>query len=65
MGTGHLRKTESTISPGNLSIAWKETKAMLKDERFGKVTFTRRDALKFAGAAGVMVTCPPFLYQLE
>ena len=58
MGTGHLRKTESTIFPGNSSIAWKETKAMLKDERFDKVTFTRRDALKIAGAAGVMAALP-------
>ncbi len=31
---------------------------MLKDERFGKATFTRRDALKFAGAAGVMAALP-------
>ena len=31
---------------------------MLKDERFGKVTFTRRDALKIAGAAGVMAALP-------
>lgn len=26
--------------PGNDSIAWKETKAMLMDERFGNVTLT-------------------------
>jgi len=31
---------------------------MLKDERFGKTTFTRRDALKLAGAAGVMAALP-------
>ena len=31
---------------------------MLKDERFGKATFTRRDALKIAGAAGVMAALP-------
>ena len=31
---------------------------MMKDERFGKVTFTRRDALKIAGAAGVMAALP-------
>ncbi|MGZ9197345.1 MAG: MBL fold metallo-hydrolase [Candidatus Deferrimicrobiaceae bacterium] len=31
---------------------------MLMEERFGKVTFTRRDALKFAGAAGVMAALP-------
>ena len=30
----------------------------MKDERFGKVTFTRRDALKIAGAAGVMAALP-------
>ena len=29
-------------------------KAMLKDERFANVTLTRRDALRIAGAAGVM-----------
>jgi glyoxylase-like metal-dependent hydrolase (beta-lactamase superfamily II) len=31
---------------------------MLNDERIGKATFTRRDALKFAGAAGVMAALP-------
>jgi glyoxylase-like metal-dependent hydrolase (beta-lactamase superfamily II) len=31
---------------------------MLNDERIGKVTFTRRDALKIAGAAGVMAALP-------
>jgi len=31
---------------------------MLKDEQFGNATFTRRDALKFAGAAGVMAALP-------
>ena len=31
---------------------------MLKDERIGKATFTRRDALKIAGAAGVMAALP-------
>ena len=31
---------------------------MMKDERFGKVTFTRRDALKIAGAAGIMAVLP-------
>ncbi|MCP2500196.1 MAG: MBL fold metallo-hydrolase [Deltaproteobacteria bacterium] len=31
---------------------------MLKDERFGRATFTRRDALKIAGAAGVMAALP-------
>jgi glyoxylase-like metal-dependent hydrolase (beta-lactamase superfamily II) len=31
---------------------------MLSDERIGKATFTRRDALKFAGAAGVMAALP-------
>jgi len=31
---------------------------MLKNERFGKATFTRRDALKIAGAAGVMAALP-------
>jgi glyoxylase-like metal-dependent hydrolase (beta-lactamase superfamily II) len=33
-------------------------KAMLTDERTGKATFTRRDALKIAGAAGVMAALP-------
>lgn len=33
-------------------------KAMLKDERIGKATFTRRDALKIAGAAGFMAALP-------
>ena len=28
------------------------------EERFGKATFTRRDALKIAGAAGVMAALP-------
>ena len=31
---------------------------MLKDERLGTATFTRRDALKIAGAAGVMAALP-------
>ena len=31
---------------------------MLKDERIGKATFTRRDALRIAGAAGVMAALP-------
>ena len=31
---------------------------MLKDEHIGKATFTRRDALKIAGAAGVMAALP-------
>ncbi len=31
---------------------------MLTDERFGSVTMTRRDALKIAGAAGVMAALP-------
>jgi len=31
---------------------------MSQDERIGKATFTRRDALKFAGAAGVMAALP-------
>ena len=31
---------------------------MVKDERLGKATFTRRDALKIAGAAGVMAALP-------
>ena len=31
---------------------------MLKDERIDKVKFTRRDALKIAGAAGVMAALP-------
>jgi len=31
---------------------------MLKDERIGKATFTRRDALKYAGAAGIMAALP-------
>ena len=39
-------------------MAWKETKAMVKDERIGKETFTRRDALKIAGAAGIMAALP-------
>jgi len=33
-------------------------KSMLKDERIGKATFTRRDALKIAGVAGVMAAFP-------
>ncbi len=33
-------------------------KTLLKDERIGKATFTRRDALKIAGAAGVMASLP-------
>jgi hypothetical protein len=49
---------ESAISPGTLRSHEKETTAMLKDERIGKVTFTRRDALKIAGAAGVMAALP-------
>jgi len=57
-GTGHQIKNGIDDIPGNSSIAWKETKAMLKDERFGKVTFTRRDALKIAGAAGMMAALP-------
>jgi glyoxylase-like metal-dependent hydrolase (beta-lactamase superfamily II) len=31
---------------------------MLKDERIGKATFTRRESLKIAGAAGVMAALP-------
>ena len=31
---------------------------MVKDEHIGKVTYTRRDALKIAGAAGVMAALP-------
>jgi len=31
---------------------------MVKDEHIGKATFTRRDALKIAGAAGVMAALP-------
>ena len=31
---------------------------MWKDERIGKATFTRRDALKIAGAAGIMAALP-------
>jgi len=31
---------------------------MLKDERIGKAAFTRRDALKIAGAAGIMAALP-------
>jgi glyoxylase-like metal-dependent hydrolase (beta-lactamase superfamily II) len=31
---------------------------MMNNERFGKATFTRRDALKIAGAAGVMAALP-------
>jgi len=31
---------------------------MVKDERIGKETFTRRDALKIAGAAGIMAALP-------
>ncbi len=31
---------------------------MVKDERIGNVTYTRRDALKIAGAAGVMAALP-------
>ena len=31
---------------------------MLNDERIGKATITRRDALKFAGVAGVMAALP-------
>jgi len=31
---------------------------MLNDERIGKMTFTRRDALKLAGAAGAMAALP-------
>ncbi|MGZ9149110.1 MAG: twin-arginine translocation signal domain-containing protein, partial [Candidatus Deferrimicrobiaceae bacterium] len=33
-------------------------KTLLKDERIGKTTFTRRDALKLAGTAGVMAALP-------
>jgi glyoxylase-like metal-dependent hydrolase (beta-lactamase superfamily II) len=33
-------------------------KTMWKDERISKATFTRRDALKIAGAAGVMAALP-------
>lgn len=31
---------------------------MVKDERIGKATFTRREAIKIAGAAGVMAALP-------
>jgi glyoxylase-like metal-dependent hydrolase (beta-lactamase superfamily II) len=42
----------------NSSRSRKETKAMGKEEHIGKATFTRRDALKIAGAAGVMAALP-------
>jgi hypothetical protein len=49
---------KSTMSPETLRSQGRRPEAMEKVERIGKATFTRRDALKIAGAAGIMAALP-------
>jgi len=50
--TGHLREKKTTVFAGTIRPSGKGTMTMLTEERFGKATFTRRDALKLAGPRG-------------